>query len=562
MKMVQARRWLAVAVTVNVFVFYAMYTYLVRSFQEKIRLLPAPKAIGNIQHTSKYVAAEKPEISKSYNSKDSFLKQSNHPLEVTQYESEANNDTVSISQNSNIDVHLAVLEAEVHRAELLKQLTQTHGDHCHVACRMNDSTTKQQNYPFFLPSFQINPDLLSSLGAQTRSPKQFCDGKLNIFYHSFALLKDVILNPDRRGNLQHSVAGKELYKFTDVSLRTDEDEILRPKSGLLQLHCNSREKISIDNKTAENTSLLKHLWIHNNRRTSSRESSGITIGYHHQKQFTLAIERQEYANLYHMMLHMHNMFIMLMNFHHGPLNTSILVLDGHPKAEVDNLLETLYGPIIRLSKLKSSIRYDNLVLSLKESKSPLSKYWKTSLPHLEEFKHFMLQQHMISDTHTLNCKRLTVTFIWRRDKVWHPRNLPGMVHRKIFNEGEIFKAIYEKYPSVCVNGLLLETMPMKEQLKYIVNTDILIGMHGAGLTHALFLPKTAGLIELFPMNFRKQFQHHGLFQAIARWRHLKYLFWENTDKDFELRYYYTKVDHQALVKLVDNMIRQICVHEF
>jgi protein O-GlcNAc transferase len=35
-----------------------------------------------------------------------------------------------------------------------------------------------------------------------------------------------------------------------------------------------------------------------------------------------------------------------------------------------------------------------------------------------------------------------------------------------------------------------------EQLSEIQDTDVLIGMHGAGLTHLLFLPDWAAVVEL------------------------------------------------------------------
>lgn len=39
-------------------------------------------------------------------------------------------------------------------------------------------------------------------------------------------------------------------------------------------------------------------------------------------------------------------------------------------------------------------------------------------------------------------------------------------------------------------------LTFKEQLHITYNTDIFIGMHGAGLTHLLFLPEWAVLFEL------------------------------------------------------------------
>lgn len=39
-------------------------------------------------------------------------------------------------------------------------------------------------------------------------------------------------------------------------------------------------------------------------------------------------------------------------------------------------------------------------------------------------------------------------------------------------------------------------LTFKEQVQITYNTDIFIGMHGAGLTHLLFLPDWAVLFEL------------------------------------------------------------------
>jgi capsular polysaccharide biosynthesis protein len=44
-------------------------------------------------------------------------------------------------------------------------------------------------------------------------------------------------------------------------------------------------------------------------------------------------------------------------------------------------------------------------------------------------------------------------------------------------------------------------MSIEEQLHIIVQTDIFIGMHGAGLTHVLFLKSNSALIELTDSGF-------------------------------------------------------------
>jgi len=41
------------------------------------------------------------------------------------------------------------------------------------------------------------------------------------------------------------------------------------------------------------------------------------------------------------------------------------------------------------------------------------------------------------------------------------------------------------------------TLSFKEQIAVDVTTDVMIGPHGAGLMHNVFMPDRAGLIELF-----------------------------------------------------------------
>lgn len=45
-----------------------------------------------------------------------------------------------------------------------------------------------------------------------------------------------------------------------------------------------------------------------------------------------------------------------------------------------------------------------------------------------------------------------------------------------------------------------------EQLKIVQNTDILIGMHGAGLTHMLFLPAWAAVFEVYVFLYRTSYK--------------------------------------------------------
>lgn len=69
-------------------------------------------------------------------------------------------------------------------------------------------------------------------------------------------------------------------------------------------------------------------------------------------------------------------------------------------------------------------------------------------------------------------------------------------YRRVLNEEELLEAL-KKNENYEVQKLVYNrNMSFKKQLELTRNTDVLIGIHGAGLTHLLFLPDWAGVFEL------------------------------------------------------------------
>jgi capsular polysaccharide biosynthesis protein len=62
-------------------------------------------------------------------------------------------------------------------------------------------------------------------------------------------------------------------------------------------------------------------------------------------------------------------------------------------------------------------------------------------------------------------------------------------------------------------------MNLIDQLRVMANTDILVGVHGAGLTHALFMKPQTVLIELAPPSH----QSFNFFQTIAQANGIHYI---------------------------------------
>ncbi|XP_063282872.1 EGF domain-specific O-linked N-acetylglucosamine transferase [Pelobates fuscus] len=99
--------------------------------------------------------------------------------------------------------------------------------------------------------------------------------------------------------------------------------------------------------------------------------------------------------------------------------------------------------------------------------------------------------------------------------------------RKILNLNELVHAL-EKVPmfKVQVVDYKYKDLGFLEQLSITYNSDIFIGMHGAGLTHLLFLPDWAVIFELYNC----EDQH--CYLDLARLRGVHYITWEKQDKVF------------------------------
>ena len=60
--------------------------------------------------------------------------------------------------------------------------------------------------------------------------------------------------------------------------------------------------------------------------------------------------------------------------------------------------------------------------------------------------------------------------------------------------------VKNKLQSHTINYIYLENYTVKEQIEIIANTDILIGVHGAGLSWCVFMKNNSTLIEMYPGN--------------------------------------------------------------
>ncbi|XP_068338112.1 beta-1,2-xylosyltransferase-like isoform X2 [Pyrus communis] len=114
-----------------------------------------------------------------------------------------------------------------------------------------------------------------------------------------------------------------------------------------------------------------------------------------------------------------------------------------------------------------------------------------------------------------------VLFVRREDYLAHPRH-HGKVESRLSNEQEVFDALknwvsnHKECKINLVNGLFAH-MSMKEQVRAIQDASVIIGAHGAGLTHIVSaMPKTV-ILEIISSEYKRPH-----FELIAQWKGLEY----------------------------------------
>ncbi|XP_064013133.1 EGF domain-specific O-linked N-acetylglucosamine transferase isoform X2 [Pogoniulus pusillus] len=100
-------------------------------------------------------------------------------------------------------------------------------------------------------------------------------------------------------------------------------------------------------------------------------------------------------------------------------------------------------------------------------------------------------------------------------------------YRKILNQKELVNALKTvSMLEVRVVDYKYKELGFSEQLRITHNSDIFIGMHGAGLTHLLFLPDWAVVFELYNC------EDERCYLDLARLRGIHYITWRKRNKVF------------------------------
>ena len=373
--------------------------------------------------------------------------------------------------------------------------------------------------------------------------QEFCNGNFKAFDNKFAMLNDVVLD---KSQCRGRPGGEDIKTVLN---QDEKEEYYRYSLGFFQLPCDVRPMIVFNGENHLNEWLLN---LATREIDSTYKNTSRTW-----EMFTIAVMRYEYVNLFHTMTDWYNAFLLMQYFRKMPNETHILWIDAHPKGSMDSVWSTLFNSAARLSSLDTRTKFTQLAWNIIGYGSTMLQFGDSSLPLAEEFRQFFLLRHGIDpNARILNCNDLSVLFIWRHDYVAHPRNPQGSVARKIANEDQLIITTRQKFNGTIsrVYGVQIDLLDMATQLRLIANTDILVGMHGAGLTHTMFLPSHATLIEFTP--YYASPQDH--FQSIARWRNLHYETWFNEDPHNEHAGQKTHIPPHVVHGLLRKSMKKMC----
>ncbi|WVY93414.1 hypothetical protein V8G54_032502 [Vigna mungo] len=257
---------------------------------------------------------------------------------------------------------------------------------------------------------------------------------------------------------------------------------------------------------------------------------------------TLLVTRFEYANLFHTVTDWYSAYVSsrvtgLPNLPH------LIFLDGHCMAPLEETWKALFSSLRYAKNFSGSVCFRHAILSplgyetalfkgLTEdidcSGVPAKELWQKPDDHktarLSEFGEMIRAAFGLPLNIRRDGKPLfghNVLFVRREDYLAHPRH-GGKVESRLSNEQEVFESLkswvsgYKGCKINLVNGLFAH-MSMKEQVRAIQDASVIIGAHGAGLTHIVSaLPKTV-ILEIISSQFRRPH-----FAYIARWKGLEY----------------------------------------
>ncbi|OQE18771.1 hypothetical protein PENSTE_c017G02853 [Penicillium steckii] len=238
--------------------------------------------------------------------------------------------------------------------------------------------------------------------------------------------------------------------------------------------------------------------------------------------YTILVKREGATNVWHCLMEIYSMVLSLdiLQMTSQPdmplkpflserdaVNTQLIILDDHEDGPYYELWSIFAKKkVIRVKDVPPNTTFENIIVPLAGGSNPLWQGdWKInsceSSALLDTFANRVLAFYSLQNTKPRQNEKITLTFINRVDG------------RRLVDQEKYLKKLQNEFPLVKVQSIDFAAISFKEQLKIIQETDVLAGVHGAGLTHGIFLPPGSAMVEILPNTL-----NHKGFRNVASLR--------------------------------------------
>ena len=388
---------------------------------------------------------------------------------------------------------------------------------------------------------------------ETRS----CAHRINVMDGGIVLFRNITI----RSKLGHARVLE-----TSLEQAAAEDEFFNLKKGFFTLYCvgnvnDAKERL---HSAAGYHALSK--WVRAFEAANPSISALLGMKESFNAGQYLAIQRFEYANVYWTVIDLLDIFITTQRLGIEPEKLNIVLIDAHPPSSLDPFWSVLFQRLIKLGtddifKKSNNVMFENLVWRYPRVKCPLLDRRQVTSNLIQPFRSFVLKRFGIpSGPRLRDCgqKKLNVLVTFRRDYQNHPRNLEGIIDRKIANEKDVVNEMENGFPNLNITAAQLDSLPLKRQLELVASADIFFGMHGAAHAFPIFMAPGGAVIEMF--NFQSNNWHMKRISILSGLFHIT---WINRDvKAYNKTTRSTTIPAGIPSRLLRNAIENICAHKF
>ncbi|DAZ95677.1 TPA: hypothetical protein N0F65_002987 [Lagenidium giganteum] len=215
-----------------------------------------------------------------------------------------------------------------------------------------------------------------------------------------------------------------------------------------------------------------------------------------------------------------NAWIMMQVLHWSPSETRLVQLDTGFPAATDALQHQLLAPtraVVTGQELvgKNVHFVGPVLLAPSEFSGPMMQHLDDCEPCgdvdlIKSFRYASLKAMNVSEEETTNSTNFRVTIISRR-------NYNGrVIQRRWLNEDEVVKRMRIDYAQYGIDFVSIDfvQLSMVEQMLTVLQSDVIIGMHGAGMANVVWSRPDTLVVEIFP-RLRRRWGFRNLCQFVG-----------------------------------------------